>query len=1098
MKRRAVAMIVILLLASMAGLFWHARQVSAYSVATATNSSDMPNPADFTSATSVRLLTSEPSTGNSLRADTSKVTIYSTEPTPTLIIHGFGHCTTSQGDTDSNRYANTQYEVEPNNGTETPLPAIYNQGNSNGACGNLTEATSVAVGLSSAALSTVIGHTQYYTWTFIASTPACTGPNINVGVNGVCGGVNSFSLSVSSGYIGYSGTSGRQFAIQERGTTGGSSDYNLPFAPSCTATNGATATLDWSDDDWGDGIEGAYHTRNLNYKMVLYDMTDPSAPQPVGLTSPDLIYASDGEYYPNTLNYGNESAGSATFKITTNHRYVWQWQDVTDANGIQFQLPYDSFYYNTICPSTLEGFKINTSNSTTGTFSGDTVTATPVGNNDPIDPRSVPSNQPFYLYGLTPGGQYNISVTQTAASRTNWQVIGYVICDAQPPNTASCDDKLANAYKADTSNGFVAGTTISNFTMPLNKDTIDMRWVYAPSPSTNGIKALDDGPAIDTATGLDDGACKTGAPSYDCDTLFAEPFNAHAFGGGYPDCRLGGSTSNPVNNLISSEGNYIFEDCDNASPSSYQLSGYADCDASANNSDAADCTYTHMQACFDSLRDGNTPSYCSAASIQFNTVNGGAAATINPEPSLQTNSQFRYVWFYQVAVAFSCNDTVTTQPDIVQPGVSFTPTVKFTAGPHATPQSGTITLLFNGTSTTLQYTTTASDLDPTVTGRAQTIGSPGAYTATYTLNNGSGLTCMGPVNVVSLPYFKVQNSGISAGGQFPYTASDGSTTCADPSDETSGILAGWNNLTGSSSTGAGADYAALADQPIYGFASALRNGLLHQKSPTFLSFDNQSGSDSSYSYSQAYGGNFDPTSSPTNCLTAQKPINATPETIPVSDVSNGQTNKSYVDTPSGGTLTLQGTGTITGGKKFSVFVNGNVYINENIIYANANNYGTIGNIPSFVLVASGNIYISPTVTELDGLYEANNVQSDGTLDPSTGQIYDCATGTTPVASSNLYSACNNQLVVNGSFVADQVNLMRTYGTLNDSQPAEHYGSGAVLDCFNYGSLSPAMNSSCAAEVFNFSPEFYLSQPKVGQANNNVAPYDSITSLPPIL
>jgi len=142
------------------------------------------------------------------------------------------------------------------------------------------------------------------------------------------------------------------------------------------------------------------------------------------------------------------------------------------------------------------------------------------------------------------------------------------------------------------------------------------------------------------------------------------------------------------------------------------------------------------------------------------------------------------------------------------------------------------------------------------------------------------------------------------------------------------------------------------------------------------------------------------------------------------------------------------------------------------------------------LVATGNIYIDPGVKELDGVYIAKNDDSG-----DKGNIYTCSVKTggtfTPEPAKTLYSNCDNQLTVVGSFVADQVNLMRTYGTLKNSTTG--------TNCDNKG-VTSSTRPTCAAEVFDFSPEVYLSNPAIESqgGNGGATQYDSIESLPPVL
>lgn len=279
----------------------------------------------------------------------------------------------------------------------------------------------------------------------------------------------------------------------------------------------------------------------------------------------------------------------------------------------------------------------------------------------------------------------------------------------------------------------------------------------------------------------------------------------------------------------------------------------------------------------------------------------------------------------------------------------------------------------------------------------------GGYNQGYVGPGGSGdvvLTNLNPTNaaaeqcftVVNKPYFKAYNAGVSAGGDFKQ--SDGS--CSSGSN--GGILAGWNNNTGGNDRGAGSQLSSLAYIRITGFASAQTN---ITRSPTDLSFANTEASNINQSAdSPKLGGNFNPGGS--RCITDVSPP---PGTVNKPD--------GYVQPGVSGISNSQ-----------SVFVDGDVYINGNIEYA-AN--WPAANAPSFVLRASGNIYIAPGVTQLDGLYIARN------------KIYTCAENNgggnfTPMAGGSVYNRCNNQLVVNGNFSAKQVNLLRTLGSLRDEKP----------------------------------------------------------------
>ncbi len=162
--------------------------------------------------------------------------------------------------------------------------------------------------------------------------------------------------------------------------------------------------------------------------------------------------------------------------------------------------------------------------------------------------------------------------------------------------------------------------------------------------------------------------------------------------------------------------------------------------------------------------------------------------------------------------------------------------------------------------------------------------------------------------------------------------------------------------------------------------------------------------------------------------------------------------------------------------------------------------------PSFTLVVTGgNIYIDPDVTRLDGVYVAKKSGDKG------GTIYTCGNGFAPKKSviwdASYDNTCNKQLTVNGAFVADQINLMRTYGTLKNGQflepnsqpstPANPYGF-LPYGCDNNSGGYTGLNVSCAAEIFKYAPWLYQGRPQTKPDSNGAGMFNAITSLPPVL
>jgi len=158
-----------------------------------------------------------------------------------------------------------------------------------------------------------------------------------------------------------------------------------------------------------------------------------------------------------------------------------------------------------------------------------------------------------------------------------------------------------------------------------------------------------------------------------------------------------------------------------------------------------------------------------------------------------------------------------------------------------------------------------------------------------------------------------------------------------------------------------------------------------------------------------------------------------------------------------------------------VFVDGDVYITGNITYTGSWSYN---NIPLFQIVARGNIYIDRSVTQLDGVYIAQPW-----ADLSHGYVYTCTTGAAAptLAAGAFYNSCTTPLKVNGSLVTRSLQLLRTSNSLHDASSAQN------------------RSNTKAAEIFNYGPGFWITQPDLTTTNGGeVDNYDAITSLPPVL
>jgi hypothetical protein len=338
-------------------------------------------------------------------------------------------------------------------------------------------------------------------------------------------------------------------------------------------------------------------------------------------------------------------------------------------------------------------------------------------------------------------------------------------------------------------------------------------------------------------------------------------------------------------------------------------------------------------------------------------------------------------------------------------------------------------------------------------------------------------TCL---TITNRPYVHFKGSDVFAGGGF-----------GDNCVTTGGYINAYTKTTGAQAAGSGSQFGALALQQIFGFNSANLRTTFPTASKD-LTFANNVAA-------PAMGGNLGLAS---HCVTdyfGKMPtaVKAAGPNTTATTANVGVDGAQYYKPPGSGTLTLNA-GTIPAGVNQAIYVEGNVYITGgNITYQNSGGYGSIANVPSLmVIVKGGNIYIDPSVTQLDGVFVAEPTSG------SNGDINTCS-GATPIPLTAIFDNCKQRLVVNGALVANRVQFYRTYSSLRNSLNGENDVNTGAHICGTPGidvpGGGPVSNSDCAAEVINFNPELFLSLPAIqaesGPAKNQ---YDYMTSLPPVL
>lgn len=179
---------------------------------------------------------------------------------------------------------------------------------------------------------------------------------------------------------------------------------------------------------------------------------------------------------------------------------------------------------------------------------------------------------------------------------------------------------------------------------------------------------------------------------------------------------------------------------------------------------------------------------------------------------------------------------------------------------------------------------------------------------------------------------------------------------------------------------------------------------------------------------------------------------------------------------------------IAEGTRIRIFTDGDIFIRNNIQYANvAPGWASAGDIPLVEIYPAGNILVSDAVSEMTGVFKAKgNFYS--CVAASNGQILypnklPTEYNTPGVGHHMTYIAnnCQTKLTVYGSVTAEQMFLYRTTREgLENAVVGENRTSGNL------------------AEAFVFSPEVYLAYLSAHPSSGaTVGSPDSVVSLPPV-
>ncbi|HEX5447800.1 MAG TPA: hypothetical protein VFW90_01200 [Candidatus Saccharimonadales bacterium] len=329
------------------------------------------------------------------------------------------------------------------------------------------------------------------------------------------------------------------------------------------------------------------------------------------------------------------------------------------------------------------------------------------------------------------------------------------------------------------------------------------------------------------------------------------------------------------------------------------------------------------------------------------------------------------------------------------------------------------------------------------------------------------------------PYFKVYGGSVVVGGAFSDKNATGCATnyqySASGSSATAGGIYAFAK-SGSGLGGASTEYDAYATGPVdhnssdnYGFyTSAITSP--GNSDHNLLTFANTA-------TGGVWGGYFDGSVPQSDCIPDYFDNQQSDPQAKSGDISslNGLSGQ-YLYKNSGIT-NINGTLNVDANQNLTLFIDGDVHIGSNITYAGSY---SASQVPKFALVVRGNIYVGPSVSQLDGLYIA---QPQSPSDTANGVLWTCHDNSTDQSPAATWFAsnCASKLTINGAVIARQINLMRLKGDVNAAA----------------ATVNEASSSGNIAEVINYDPSMVIGG---GFFHSQSAPtykVDSVISLPPV-
>ena len=275
---------------------------------------------------------------------TVQVPLYFTENTSTksVTIHDANLCTDGL-DTAPNNGGNYRDRNGNNYGTTRIVSSFAVAGagrvNGNPSASNSCYRTTKTINIPNSAL-TLDTAINMYRANFTAVIPA-----------GITNVQNHFyiTLNRTDAIVGYSSSAdASRFGMAQEYPQGRYKRYNLPFAPDCSVSTSRNVRVSLYDDD-----NGTAGIQPREFSMYIQEYTQAGAQtRRVPLT----INADSSRNIGNNtwvVKSGNRAYAHANFTVRAGYKYRWVLDSIYSVNLLQFQMPFDSIYFERPCETTV-------------------------------------------------------------------------------------------------------------------------------------------------------------------------------------------------------------------------------------------------------------------------------------------------------------------------------------------------------------------------------------------------------------------------------------------------------------------------------------------------------------------------------------------------------------------------------------------------------------------------------------------------------------------------------------------------------------------------------------------------------------------------